>query len=212
MEKIKEFNGEILKDIKKELTDVLSEFGKKYGMTLGITEISYGTNNFEAKLECFISDSGRPINEIKWGEAFKIHHKNYSLNLSDLYQTINVNGELAEIIGIRVNNKYPVIIKYIDSGKYAGLPEIYVRKLLGTPYIESVTENKKYDILNDNEKFVYDHINSLLSTCEDYKCTMDEIVKTFGGEMKEASIRVYVGNLRKKGLVHRGKDKMITIT
>jgi len=89
-----------------ELDEALQEYGKKKGVQISVGHISFGTNDFTAKLHVVVAGSKDEAEKMLFAKNAEL----FGLEKDDYGLVIDMHGEDIKIVGLKPkSSKYPLI-------------------------------------------------------------------------------------------------------
>lgn len=115
---------EKVRELRKELDDLLKDFGDDHGLKLSIGNIQFDDTGFKTKLDVREGSSDEEVQRKEW-EKYCIL---FGLNSNDFRKKVFFQGQEFELIGFNTRaHKFPIIGKEVSSGKTFKLPRTAVR-------------------------------------------------------------------------------------
>ena len=135
MTKIKSFDKQNLKEIRKEIDEALVKVAKSNGIKLSIGSISFQADTFTTKITAIIENSKTGVipGILKWQVNFKrFALYQDGLKASDLGKEIVYAGEKHQLVGAMGANaqENPIIIMNMRTEKFRRVPAEIVKTAL----------------------------------------------------------------------------------
>lgn len=126
---IKQFNRKNLETMRNSINDKLSELESEFNIKIKLGRISYGDDNFTAKVETNLVKDGKVVETIAidfdrykhaWGLKFPLGYT-FHMNMSD---------SVYKVVGLKPRNrKYPIICEELSSGKRYKMSEDRINEI-----------------------------------------------------------------------------------
>ena len=108
----------LVRQIRDDIENALSEIGKKYGVGFSLEKIRYDNKSFSGRFNCLVlSEEVKSIEEQEFIQFVESEQNIYNLKKKHYKSHFEWNGKDFQLIGIRLSNrKYPVIAKRVKDG------------------------------------------------------------------------------------------------
>jgi hypothetical protein len=215
MTQIENFNKQNLRELGTAIDKALKEIGDQYGITIGTGNGSFNSKKYTTKITAIIgNDDDKNIHEMEYESDWNKYHTLFDLEKEWLGETVKVSSQTSGIIiGLAPKaSVYPVIVKKTNGGLIKLTKDSIIRQMGTTKPIKLVVQKPQTTPMNDNERIVFGHITQLVTNKGENLISMQELLKSMEhSDMKDSSIMVYVGNLKKKNKVTRDNNKNIIV-
>lgn len=124
---IKQFNRKNLETMRNSINDKLSELESEFNIKIKLGRISYGDNNFTAKVETNLVKDGKVVETIAidfdrykdaWGLKFPLGY------------TFHMTDSIYKVVGLKPRNRrYPIICEALNNGKRYKMSEERVNEI-----------------------------------------------------------------------------------
>lgn len=216
MAQIENFNKQNLRELGTAIDKALKEIGDQYGITIGTGNGSFNSKKYTTKITAIIGgDDDKNIHELEYESDWNKYHELFDLKKEWLGKTVKISSQMdGTIIGLVPKaSVYPVIVKKTNGGLIKMTKDSIIRQMDNTTKTSKPSIPKTQTApLNDNERIVFGHITQLITNKGENLITMQELLRSMEhSDMKDSSIMVYVGNLKKKNKVTRDNNKNIIV-
>lgn len=118
------FDTAKLNQIRADLENAFKAVGSKHGLSFSLGRITYGENDFSAKVTGVYSDSLPSEVDVRFAKEYAALNDNYPSLVGSVFYVSEV-GEDYTFIGYSSRSpKYPFIIRMVKSGKILKLSKI----------------------------------------------------------------------------------------
>lgn len=128
---MKKIDTVVLKRLREEINEALTQVGKKYSLSLRAGNCSYSESMATFKLEvATIGEGGRVVT--KEETQLPRYCELYGFTVKDAEKVFSYKGEDAKVVGINPRKqKFPIVIELLKSKKRYLIPEESALKLMG---------------------------------------------------------------------------------
>lgn len=121
-----QIDKQMLQQFRQDFQEAVKDLESKYGIVISLGKITYGHDDFTAKLEAKSGDSKDEVMK----REFEENCLYFGLDPEDYGQVFSEKGKDYKIIGIDLaKRKYPVIIQELSTGKTLRCTVDYIKQI-----------------------------------------------------------------------------------